>query len=335
MANVGEGLVAVGIRRGEVIVADHIGDPISPVDGDGVQIIGVGVVKRAGEAELIAFVDAALAGGEGGDHRSIGAIRQVDGDGLLGGEAAVVGRHHQAVGGRKHLKVQIPRVVDGNGPGGGIEGKGPVAVVVVVGVAGDNRPGEARLVGGEGANGGAHGGILHHGKRLVGRNLRGGIQVERDVARGVAHSVDGKVVGGARHGGKGHPALEVRAADVVVKGYLVEAANRAAGIDRQHRVVKGATAGIDGNGACGWGRPLPPDGVVEGLLLGLAQGADVRVMDGFTRFAGGPYGGAGVIGRAPLFGGGEVVLAPQHFPVTGDQGGAKQVLGGYGTHGSI
>ena len=142
--------------------------------------VGVAGGDRPGEAIVVA------GRGDGDDRGAVGgALGEVgrgvrdgrgdvgdrDGDDLGVGGRAVGGLDREVVAGGR-LEVEVVRVVDGDGARARVDGERQVAVLVAVGVAGGDRPGEAVVVAGRGD--GDHGGCISSGLGEVGRGVRDG-----------------------------------------------------------------------------------------------------------------------------------------------------------------
>ena len=161
------GLDGEGVARGRlevevvgVVDGDHAG---CGVDGERQVPVTVAVGVARGDGPL--HGDVVVAGvvdvddgiGVGGGLGEVGrGVRDGDADvgdrdrDVLGvGRGAVGGPHGQRVAGGR-LEVEVVRVVDGDRARARIDGERQVAVLVPVGVAGGDRPGEALVVAGRG-----------------------------------------------------------------------------------------------------------------------------------------------------------------------------------------
>ena len=148
------------------------------VDGEGQAVVAVPVGVAAGDGPHVG--DVVVAGGRDGHDRCVGGGCLVDGrlgvgdgDGdvrdrdrdVLAVVVDVVGRlDRQRVAGRG-LEVEVVGVVDGDRAGVGVDGERQAVVVVPVGVAAGDGPGEAVVVAGgrDGDHGGVRGGRLSDG----------------------------------------------------------------------------------------------------------------------------------------------------------------------------
>ena len=158
------------------------------VDGEGQAVVAVPVGVAVGDGPHVG--DVVVAGGRDGHDRCVGGGCLVDGrlgvgdgDGdvrdrdrdVLAVVVDVVGRldRQRVAGGR--LEVEVVRVVDGDRARARVDGERQVAVLVPVGVAGGDRPGEALVIAGRG---GSDRGAVGGGLGEVGGGVRDG---RRDV----------------------------------------------------------------------------------------------------------------------------------------------------------
>ena len=146
--------------------------------------VGVAGGDRPGEAIVIAgrgdgddrgAVGGALCEVGGSVRDGRGDVGDRDGDDLGVGGRAVGGLDREVVAGGR-LEVEVVRVVDGDRARARVDGERQVAVLVPVGVAGGDRPGEALVVAGrgDGDDRGAVGGALGEVRRGV-RDGRGDV----------------------------------------------------------------------------------------------------------------------------------------------------------------
>ena len=299
--DLGVGGGAVGGLDREVVAGGRLEvEVVRVVDGDGAgaridgerQVavavpVGVAGGDRPGEALVVAGRGdgddrGAVGGGLGEVGRGVrdgrGDVGDRDRDVLGVGRGAVGGPHGQRVAGGR-LEVEVLRVVDGDGARARIDGERQVAVLVPVGVAGGDRPGEALVVAGRGDGddrigvGGALGEVrrgVRDGRRDVGD--RDGDDLGVGLC-GAVGGLDREVVAGGR--------LEVE----VVR--VVDGDRARARVDGERKVAVAVAVGVPaGDG------PLHGDVVVAGV---------VDVDDGI-----GVGGGLGEVGRGVRDGDGDV-----------------------------
>ena len=184
------------------------------------------------------------ASGVGGGLGEVGrGVRDGDADvgdrdrDVLGvGGGAVGGPDGQRVAGGR-LEVEVVRVVDGDRAGARADGERQVAVVVAVGVAGGDRPGEAVVVAGrgDGDHGGAVGGGLGEVGRGVGDRRRDVGDRDRDVL-----GVGGRAVGGLDGEVVARGRLEVEVVGVV------DGDRARARVDGERQVAVAVPVGVAG-----------------------------------------------------------------------------------------
>ena len=133
--------------------------PVGVAGGDGPD--KAIVIAGRGDGDDRGAVGGALGEVGGGVRDGRGDVGDRDGDDLGVGGRAVGGLDREVVAGGR-LEVEVVRVVDGDRARARVDGERQVAVLVAVGVAGGDRPGEALVVAGrgDGDDRGAVGGAL-------------------------------------------------------------------------------------------------------------------------------------------------------------------------------